>query len=217
MQSFPPSLFSDGPVLRLLDLAIAAQESGGKLSLDEEIQRYIRLVRRDWVANWNCSAYTSAGLLDFAADSVAQLGALDSFPSEFREKVTRAADGMGVVEYLRTLADFVRIIDRQGVPEYWELSMGGSEFLQTFPFLFGFDAILMDEADGPFAAVVQSFLTDEHPYCHERAVACTTDAQRALVLFPDADALKKHLSWATRDRLRELIATVNDHMRREHS
>ncbi|WP_142214169.1 hypothetical protein [Streptomyces sp. SLBN-118] len=217
MQPSPVSLFSDGPALRLLDLAIAAQESGGKLSLDEEIQRYVRVVRGDWIANWNCSVYAAAGVLDFAADSVSRLGALDSFPPEFREKAARAAGDMEPAEYLHMLAELVRILDRQGAPEYSELPMAGWEFLQIFPYLFGFDAVLMDEGDGSFPDTVRSVVSNEHPYCHERAAAYTTEAQRALTLFPGADGLRPHLSWATRDRLQELIDTVNDHMQREHS
>lgn len=216
-QPSPVPLFSDGPAPRLLDLAIAAQESGGKLSLDEEIQRYIRVVRGDWIANWNCSVYAASGVLDFAADSVTRAGALDSFPPEFREKATRAAGDMEPAEYLRMLAELVRILNREGVPEYSELPMAGWEFLQTFPYLFGFDAVLMDEGDGSFSDTVRSYVSSEHPYCHERAAPYATEAQRALVLFPGAQGLRPHLSWATRDGLRELIDTVNDHMQREHS
>jgi hypothetical protein len=217
MQPSPVSLLSDGPAVRLLDIAVAAQESGGRLSLDEEIQRYIRLVRNDWAANWNCSVHASAGVLEFAADSVERAGGLDPFPPRFREVAARAAGDMEPADYLRTLAELVRILDRQGAPEYSELPMGGQEFLQTFPYLFGLDAILMDEGDRPFPEIVRSMLTNEHPYCHERAAAYSAEAQRALCLFPGPDALGPRLSWADRDRLRELIDTVNDHMQREHS
>ncbi|MFB7374704.1 hypothetical protein ACFC0D_33235 [Streptomyces sp. NPDC056222] len=216
MQSPPVSLFSDGPALRLLDLAVAAQESGGKLSLDDEVRRYVRVVTQDWIANWNCPVYTACGVLELAADSVDRAGTLEPFPPAFREKAARAAGDMDPAEYLRTLAELVRILHREGVPEYEELPMAGWEFLQTFPHLFGFDAILMDEG-GPFADSVLSFLTGEHPYCHQRAAAFTTEAQRALALFPGEDALRARLSWATRDRLRELIDTIDDHMQREHS
>ncbi|MFF3781785.1 hypothetical protein [Streptomyces sp. NPDC001933] len=217
MQSFPASLFSDGPVRRILDIAVAVQESGGELSFDDEIRRYVRLVRSDWVADWNCSVYSSSGMLDAAADFVERAGTVDAYPSEFGKKVVRAADGMDPAEYLRILAELVRMADRQGVPEYEELAMGGREFLQTFPCLFGLDAMLADEGDRPFADVIRSAVTDEHPYCTGRAVSYSTEAQRALVLFPGADGLRKHLSWATRDRLQEIVDTVNGHMRREHS
>ncbi|MEV6400371.1 hypothetical protein AB0M39_37250 [Streptomyces sp. NPDC051907] len=215
-QPSPVSLFSDGPALRLLDIAVAAQESGGRLPLDEAIQRYIRVVGDNWTAHWNCSVYAASGVLDFAAETVARLGTLDAFPPAFREKTARAAGAMDPAEYLRTLAELVRLLDRQGAPEYGELPMDGWEFLQTFPHLFGFDAVLMDEGDRSFADSVRSAVSAEHPYCYQPAAAYTTEAQRALVLFPGPDGLGPRLSWATRDRLRELIDTVDDHMRREH-
>jgi len=200
--SLPPSLLSDGPALRLLDIAIAAQESQGKLSLDDEIRRYVRTVSGDWIARWNCSVYAATGVLDAVADHIERNRSpdLEFLPSHFLEKVERACDDMDPADYLHTLAETTRTLERQGVPEYWELPMGSWEFLQTFPHLFGLDAILMDD-----------------PYCHERAASYTTEAQRALVLFPGPDALKTRLSWATHSRLQEVVDIVNEHMRREHS
>ncbi|MFF1452988.1 hypothetical protein ACFVYF_33370 [Streptomyces sp. NPDC058274] len=203
--------------MRLLEIAIAAQDSKGELSLDDEIKRYIRAVTGDWLAHWNCSVYAATGTLDVIADHIECTPALESFPSHFQEKVKRASGDMDPAEYLRMLADITRVLDRQPAPEYWELPMGSWEFLRTFPYLFGFDGILMDEGGQDFAAAVRAAVTNEHPYCHERAAAYTTEAQRALVLFPGPDALKERLSWATRSHLQELIDTVNEHMQREHS
>ncbi|MCX5437579.1 hypothetical protein OG564_28135 [Streptomyces sp. NBC_01280] len=212
-----PSLFSDGPAPRLLDLAIQAQESKGELSLDDEIRRYIRVVRGNWIANWNCSVYTASGVLELTADSVEHGEGPAPFPPEFQKKVEQAAGDVNPAEYLRMLAEIVRILDREPSLEYGELPMGGWEFRLTFPYLFGFDAILMDEGDQEFADTVRAAVTNEHPYCAESAAAYTTEAQRALVLFPGPDGLKPRLYWATRARLQELIATVNEHMQREHS
>lgn len=217
VQPSPTALFTGGPALRLIDIALAVQESGGELALDDEIRRYIRVVGKDWAAHWNCPPHVAAGVLEFTGDCVARAGTLDSFPPEFREKVTRAAAGMDPAEYLRMLAEMVRILDREPAPEYDELPMAGWEFLQVFPHLFGFDAVLMDEGDLPFADNVRRFVTAEHPYCTDRAIALTTEAQRALALFPGGQCLKGSLYWATRDGLRELVDTVNDHMQREHS
>lgn len=218
MQQTPPAaLFSGGPALRLIDLALSVQESDGNLSLDDEIRRYIRVVGTNWTSNWNCSVYTSAAILEVAADSVAESGSLDAYPPEFRDKAAKAAGEMEPAEYLGLLAGMVRILDREPSPDYDELPMAGWEFLQLFPNLFGLDVVLMDEGDLPFAGIVQRFVTNEHPYCADRAVALTTEAQRALVLFPGEQCLKGHNYWGTRERMRELIDTINDHMQREHS
>lgn len=161
--------------------------------------------------------YVATGVLDVVADHVEINAGLESLPSNFLEKIKRASGDVEPAEYLRMLAEIVRTLDRQGVPEYWELPMGGWEFLQSFPYLFGLDAILIDEADRKFSDVVGSLVADEHPYCHERAASYTTEAQRALALFPGPDALSARLSWATRSRLQEVIDTINEHMQREHS
>ncbi|MFG2716699.1 hypothetical protein ACGFW5_00075 [Streptomyces sp. NPDC048416] len=217
VKPFPVSLFSDGPALRILDIAIAVQESGGELSLDLEIQRYIRLVRNDVTADWNCSVYAAAGVLTFVADSVESHGGLSDFPPEFREKTKRACGDMEPVEYVRTLAEIVLILNRQPTLEYSELPVAGWEFLRMFRYFFGLHAILMDDGDREFDEIVADVVSAEHPYCHDIALAYTIEAQRAMVLYPGEGGLSAHLSWATRDALLELIDTVNDHMRREHS
>ncbi|MET9362657.1 hypothetical protein ABZX93_17320 [Streptomyces sp. NPDC006632] len=217
VQSFPVSLFSDGPALRFLDIAIKVQESRGEISLDAEIQRYIRLIRSDVIASWHCSVYAAVGVLKFAADSVETHGGLSDFPPEFREKAKRACGDMAPAEYLRTFAEIVLVLDRQPTPEYCELPVAGWEFLHMFRHLFGLNAILMDEEDRAFEEIVANIVSAEHPYCHEQALAYALEAQRAMILYPGEDGLREHLYWATRDTLLELIHTVNDHMQREHS
>lgn len=217
MSPFPSSLLSDGPAVRLLDIAIAAQGSNGNLSLDDEIRRYIRVVGGDWTARWNCSVYAATGVLEVIADEIEKGSGVESFPPHFQDKLKRASGEMDPSDYLRMLSEITRMIDRQAPPDYWELSMAGWEFRQAFPYLLGFDAILMDEGAEDFVTAVRTAVTTEHPYCHERAASYTTEAQRALVLFPGPDALAERLSWASRDRLQELIDTINDHMQREHS
>ncbi|MER8236919.1 hypothetical protein [Streptomyces sp. NPDC094049] len=202
-------MFSDGPVVRLLDLALSVRDSAGRLSLDAELGRYVRLVRGDAVAHWNCSVYAAAGALEAAADG------LGDAPAAFREKAARAAGDADPAEFLRTLAKSLRERDRAGAAEFSELPMDGWEFLRTFPLLFGLDAILMDEP-GPVGETVRTLLGNEHPFCTELAAGYAGEAQRARVLFPGAEGLRPRLSWATRDALLSITATVDDHMRREH-
>ncbi|MEU6933998.1 hypothetical protein [Streptomyces sp. NPDC046385] len=202
-------MFSDGPVVRLLDLAVSVRDSAGRLSLDTELRRYVRLVRGDAVAQWNCSAYAAAGALELAADG------LDEAPPGFREKAVRAAGDTDPKEFLRALAHSLREQDRAGSAEFSELPMDGWEFLRTFPLLFGLDAILMDEA-GPVDTTVRTLLDNEHPFCTDLAAGYAGEAQRARVLFPGPEGLRPRLSWATRDALLSITATVDDHIQREH-
>ncbi|MFI1814227.1 hypothetical protein ACH414_28210 [Streptomyces sp. NPDC020422] len=202
-------MFSDGPVVRLLDLAVSVRDSAGRLSLDTELRRYVRLVRGDALAQWNCSAYAAAGALDVAADGLAEA------PAAFREKAARAAGDTDPAEFLRTLAKSLREQDRAGAAEFSELPLEGWEFLRTFPLLFGLDAILVDEP-GPVGEAVRTLLGNEHPFCTELAAGYASEAQRARVLFPGPEGLRPRLSWATREALVSITTTVDDHMQREH-
>ncbi|MEU9097156.1 hypothetical protein [Streptomyces sp. NPDC048361] len=217
MQPFPASLCSGGPVLRLLDIAIRAQESRGGTSLDDEIQRYVRVIRGDWIADWNCSAYVASGLLELSAQFAKSSADLSCFPLDFQVKLKRACGDMGPADYLETLAGIVRIVDRQPLLGYDELPMADWEFRLAFPYLIGLDVILMDEGDREFPEIVLGAVTAEHPYCRDLAAAYATEAQRATIIFPGEDAIKSHLTWATRSALRELIDTVEAHMQKEHS
>lgn len=214
---FPASLLSGGPAVRLLDLAIAAQESKGELILDDELRRYGRMVAGDPIAHWSCSSYAATGVLDLLAESIDVNAGTNHLPADFQEKLDRACDGIEPAEYLRILSEIMRTVDREVAADYEQLSMSGWEFLRTFPHLFGLDAILADEGDRDFSAVVREAVTNEHPYCQGLAVAYTTEAQRALMLFPGPDGLSGRLVWATRERLQALIDTIGEHMQRDHS
>jgi hypothetical protein len=60
----------------------------------------------------------------------------------------------------------------------------------------------------------------EHPYCRELLAPLAAEAQSALVLFPEEQAMREGLSpvvrWATPQALRRLLRAVDDHMEREH-
>ncbi|MFF4263006.1 hypothetical protein [Streptomyces virginiae] len=207
----------DSPATRLIDLAIRVQEAGGGPSLDDEIRRYNRMIRSSWRADWNCPPFTAAALLDFIGFALSSPGFLASRPKAFDEKLSRAADGMDPVEYVHMLAGMVRILDREPPAPYDELPMSRWELSATFPHLDGFTAEMMDGGHDSFTDAVAGYVTNEHPYCTDVAVPLTTEAQRALVLFPDERSLGRYVSWISRGRLHELLETVNDHMQREHS
>ncbi|MCP3818854.1 hypothetical protein NLX86_12260 [Streptomyces sp. A3M-1-3] len=207
-------------MVRLIDLAIRVQESTGALSLDEEIRRYIRVVRKSDTAEWSCSAHAAAALLDFVGDFLAA-GGLDSAPPEFRQKLAQASEGIEPAEYLQTLAGIVRILDRDLPPEYSELPMNTWEVGLTFPLLRGFTAALTDDLESvTLSDSVRAYIATEHPFCPESLAPWAAEAHRALVLFPDAESLQANLlqpiPWISADALRELLRTVDEHMMREH-
>jgi hypothetical protein len=207
----------ESPASQLIDLAIRVQETVDGPTLDDEIRRYNRTIRNSWRANWNCPPFTAAALLDLVGEVISSPASLASRPQAFQEKLARAADGMDPAEYLHTLAGMVRVIDREPPASYDELPMSRWELSVAFPHLNGFTAEMMDGGHATFADAVTSYATNEHPYCVEVIVPFTTEAQRALVLFPDDHSLGRYISWISRDRLSELIDTLNDHMQREHS
>ncbi|MFF1482281.1 hypothetical protein ACFVYD_32810 [Streptomyces sp. NPDC058301] len=221
MQSYTAALFTGGPVAHLLDLAIRVQASRGALSLDDEIRRYGRLVAASGTAHRNCPVRTGAALLDFLGDLL-ERKALDGAPLEFLEKVSAAAEGSDPAEYLHMLAGIVRILDRDLPPEYGELPMNAWEAGLAFPYLAGFTARLTDDLESATVAdAVRAFIAAEHPFCPDSLAPWAAEAHRALVLFPDADAVRRNLlpaiPWISPDALRELLATVDEHMLREHS
>lgn len=211
---FPAALLTSGPVARLLELASRSDET----SLDDEIQRYVRLVEGDWIAHLNCPPLVAAALLEMLATSLESGTGPERLPAECLETLRRACGGDAQpAACLRTLAGKTRSAARTPTVDYGELPMSSREFHAIFPYLFGLDVILTDEADGDFSAVVRTAITNEHPCCQPLAAAYATEAQRALVLFPGPAAMSEWLVWASRDRLQEIIDIVNDHIRREHS
>lgn len=221
MQAYTAALFTGGPVARLLDLAIRVRESRGALSRDDEIRRYGRLVAASETANRECPVRTGAALLDLLGDLLRR-GVLDGVPREFQEKLSKAAEGTDPAEYLHTLAEAVRVLDRGLPPTYEDLPMSPWEAGLAFPYLAGFTAQLTDGLGSVTVAdTIRVFIEAEHPFCPDSLAPWAAEAHRALVLFPEEGAMRRNLlpalPWVSPDALRELLATVDDHMLREHA
>lgn len=219
MQSNTAALFNSGPAMRLLEIALRAQDPSGGVTLDDELRRYVRVIRSVRTAEWNCSAYTAAGLLDLIAELLSSPSP-EPLSKDFLERLDRAAEGITPAEYLRTLAGVVRLVDREPTAGYRKVPMGGWEADLAFPLLGGFTMVL-DESMGPTAESAASYAGGEHPYCREFLASLAAEAHRALVLFPDAAALRANLwpaiPWISADLLRELLRAVDDHLLREHT
>ncbi|MEJ8643571.1 hypothetical protein WKI68_23725 [Streptomyces sp. MS1.HAVA.3] len=208
-------VYNSGPVRRLLDLAIGVQESGGALSLDDELRRYIRAIRASWIARTHCEPYTAAALLDLVAQTLDVPGAAERTPEGFRERMARAAGDMDWAQYLRMLSGLVRILDREPPAFYDELPLGGWESHVTFPHLGDLPDLLFDGQlpGATFAEALTAYVTREHPFCDEHLAPVAAEAQHALVLFPG----KQSYGGWTRAGLLQLLATINDHMAAEHA
>ncbi len=208
-------VYNNGPVRCLLDLATRVQESGGALSLDDELRRYIRAIRASWTARTHCEPYTAAALLDLVAQTLDAPGAAERTPEGFRVRMARAAGDMDWAQYLRMLAGLVRILDRDAPAAYEDLPLGGWEAWVTFPHLRDLPDLLADGQlpGATFAEVLTAYVTQEHPFCDEHLAPVAAEAQHALVLFPGE---RSYDSW-TRAGLLELLAAINDHMAAEHA
>ncbi|WP_369376979.1 hypothetical protein [Streptomyces sp. cg36] len=221
MQSNTAALFTSGPLAHLLDLALRVQSSGGALSLDDEVRRYVRVTGTPGAGGAECPARAGAALLDLVGDLLAD-GAPVTVPGEFRQKLARAAEGTGEAEYLHTLAGIVRVLDGGPPAEYDELPMNGWEAGEVFPHLCGFTVHLTDDLESAtFADAVRSHLAAEHPFCGQSVAPLAAEAQRALVLFPDGSSQRENLlptiPWVSPDALRELLRTVDEHLLGEHA
>ncbi|MER7035884.1 hypothetical protein ABT334_33580, partial [Streptomyces albidoflavus] len=68
---------------------------------------------------------------------------------------------------------------------------------------------------------LMAFVEAEHPFCTETFPRLAADAQSVLAIFPQPAALSTHVTrwipWVSHDALREVIRSVDDHMRTEHS
>ncbi|MEV5338581.1 hypothetical protein AB0K93_08845 [Streptomyces sp. NPDC052676] len=212
-------LFVDGPMRRILDLAALVRDSGGALSLDAELRRFIRTTRATVATDWVCPIATVTALLDHAA------GLCDSGrgtqPEEFRQLLERAGAGTDWAMYLHSLAAKLRALEQDPQDDYEELPLSRWEIDVRFPQLSGFGVNWVYGGEFPtLTESVEAAIGSEHPYCAEFLAPLAAEAQSALVLFPGERAMQDGLSpvvgWATPQALRQLLQAIDDHMRREH-
>lgn len=220
MQSFTWSVFDRGPVNRILDIVIECQESRGEREIDEEIARFLRLLRWSNEVDWVCPAVTVTALLDLASEfwNDHKEGLV---PPSFREKIDRVSGGSDQAEYLNTLAGVVRAVDRELLMDFDRLALSGWESEVYFGNLLGFYGIWVNLGEyETFEESVAAAIDSEHPYCAEYLGPLSAEAQRALVVHlqsPDlaADAARV-MPWTTADELVHLLSLINDHMRHAH-
>ena len=215
------AVFTSGPLLRLLELAIRSQESRGLVSLDDEIARFDRTNHYAAVAAWTMPTASSAALLELVADLLEEQPGYPA-PKSFTERLARAADGMSGPEYLRILAGLLRFRAREGPVGYRLLPPADWEVECLFPLLRGFGDVWLSTGDHPgLASALDSRVRNGHPAsCHEDLAALAAEAQTALFLFPEPErmtaALKPTLPWVSPEALRRLLEAATAHMAEPH-
>ncbi|WKX13067.1 hypothetical protein [Streptomyces sp. NL15-2K] len=188
--------------------------------MDEEIARFLRVLRWTNEVEWVCPVVTVTALLDLASELWAdQREGL--VPISFREKVDRASGGSDQTEYLNTLAGVLRAVDRELPREFDRLAMSDWESEVHFGKLLGFykNWVNLGEYE-TFEDSVAAAIDSEHPFCAEHLGPLSAEAQRALVMnlqSPElaADAARV-MPWTTTEELAQLLSLINDHMRHAH-
>ncbi|RSS35775.1 hypothetical protein [Streptomyces sp. WAC08241] len=222
MTSHTGAIYTDGPVRRILELAVAVQESAGELSLDDELRRFVRTVKGAGATDWACPLVTVTALLDHVADLCAGDGGDEGTPRDFRELLRRATGGTDPSGYLRTLAGMLRILAQDPASDFEELPMARWEANLRFSALVGFGVNWVYE--GEYATLresIEAAISSEHPFCAEFLAPLASQAQSALVIRPGvhgvANGLAGMIGWATPAALRQVIEAIDAHMRQEHA
>ncbi|RSS56755.1 hypothetical protein [Streptomyces sp. WAC01280] len=211
-------LIEDGPVHRLMDLAITAQAEGAP-PLQDEVDRFCRLVRDCPQASWSMPLAAVSALLDALAD---RLTSADSAPPPDRvmERLSLAAGGQPPAELLRRLSRYTRDQDEVPSPTLDELPMVSWEAWIRFAALEGVTPFFEALDLSPQEAVKEAARA-EHPYeCHTRTATLAAQIQLALLSFRTPEELDASLGefipWVNHDVLRELLRAVVDHFAEEH-
>ncbi|MFF8485823.1 hypothetical protein ACGFZG_35990 [Streptomyces antibioticus] len=221
MISHTGTLFNDGPVRRVVETALRAQQSQGTLNLDDEFRRFVRTTCAADTSRWLLPVVSVAALLDHTADLLRSEGPA-FFPRTFAERLDKARGGVPGDDYLRKLAGLIRAVEQEPDAGFDDLPLADWEAAARFPELIGFGANWI--YDGEYLSLsdsVKAFVEAEHPFCSETFSRLAADAQSVLVIFPKPAALSTNVTrwipWVSHTALREVIRIVDDHMRTGHS
>ncbi|MEU7514815.1 hypothetical protein AB0B13_22905 [Streptomyces sp. NPDC042898] len=218
MTDHSDALFDGGPIGRVLDLAIHAQTPGGP-RLEDQLDRFCRLVRDSAEASWVMPLAAVSALLDQLADRVAETGTA-SLPVSARDKLARAAGDWPVVDLLRFLADYTRDEDSEPSPDPSRLPQSSWEIWVRYPTINTYSGFFMS-GEYTVTEAVRVAAASRHPdECHTLTAALAGEIQSALLGYRTPAELDANLGysipWATYDTLRELLRAVLDHFADAH-
>ncbi|MFF4725848.1 hypothetical protein ACFY3M_10960 [Streptomyces mirabilis] len=219
MTTYIGAVFNNGFVTRLLDLSLRANTSEDE-DFEHEIARICRSMRRTGSASWALPLATAAATVDLVAEVLAS-SLRTRLPAGFEERLTLAADGGSVEEYLSDAASAIRKLDSEVVPGYGELPMAPGEVSLAFPQVIDFKYWVETDEFETLDECLWAGFDSMHPgECASRATALIAQAQEALLLFPDPDVLRSTLSqsipWVSRNVLLEIVRKGNEHLAELH-
>lgn len=213
------AVFNNGFVARLLDLSLRVNTSEDE-DFEHEIARLCRSMRRTGSASWALPLATAAATVDLVAEALAS-SLRTRLPAGFEERLTLAARGRPVQEYLSDAASAIRKLDVVTVPGYGELAMAPWEARLAFPEVIDFKYWVETDEFEKLDACLSAGFDSMHPgECASRATALIAQAQEALLLFPDPNILRSMLSqsipWVSSNVLREIVRMGNEHLAELH-
>ncbi|MGW2814669.1 hypothetical protein [Streptomyces sp. NPDC001415] len=219
MTTYTGAAFSDGPIARLLDLCISSQERGGA-PLEDELVRFCRSIDNSDAARWALPVATVAALLDLASEELERSGASKP-PVDFMERLAKAAGRTSGPEHLRMLAGLIRVIDRQGLPDFQELPMSAWEARMKFPRIQQFEWWAGSGEFEDFDHGLREGIESEHPSgCHQELPPLAAELQQALLIFSNKEEMEKALRpvipWASMSIFRDILHLIQIHFTEQH-
>lgn len=176
------AVVTSGVLARLLDLAVASRNPGAA-SLEDELQRFSRLMQDSHTIAWVMPFDAVASLLDGLANEYGT-ERFATRPAVFRDRLTRAAGDEPVDAFLRSLAELVRDPGFGVCPGYDELLLSQWEALARFDVVNGFASQLpTGEYDRDLEAEARDLVAMDHPDCHRRIADLAGQLQRVLYMF----------------------------------
>lgn len=220
MTTYTGAVFNNGPVSRLLDLAVACRRDSANAALEDELARFCRTVRNSPETDWAMPVATVSALLDLLSDQL-ESGKPPATPIGFSEKLAEAAGDLPGPEFLRLLSGLLRLQERESLPDFDELPMAAWEAVLKFGRIAEFWWWVDSGEYEDFDEGVREGVASEHPNrCHQDMSALAAQVQEALLFFPTSQArgagLVEVIPWASKPVLRAILDAVHVHFEEQH-
>lgn len=213
------AVLTSGVLARLVDLA-AASRNPGAAPLEDELQRFARLMQDSHTIAWVMPFDAVASLLEVLADEYGT-ERFAARPTVFRDRLARAAGDEQADTFLRTLAALLRDPWFGDCPGYDELPLSQWEALARFDVVNEFASQLpTGEYGSDPEAEALDLVAMDHPDCHGRIADLAGQLQRVLYMFRSSAELDAAFApvmpSVTTARLRLLLDAVHAHFKEQH-